>query len=323
LSDDNARLLAFGAHSMLDTGRSIAVKTGTTNDQRDNWTIGWSRNFIVGSWVGNNDNSPMKRVASGVTGASPIWRKIVNAMIKDGYEVPNWEIPEGVEQVELDKISGYPSHDGFPVKTEYIIKGTLPKLPDPIHSKLKLCRGENKLATDARVAAGDYDEKEFVVLHEDDPVSQDGKNRWQEGINAWIQAQADEKYKVPTEYCGENTEIYVKLENPENEKKYDTEDIDVRIRADSGEGIEKLELYVNGSLKETVNNHSYDGKIHLSRGRYELYAKAYSRSGKQQESNKVKIGTGGEDWRAPDPTPTPAPTATPTPTPSPSPSPAP
>ena len=317
LADNNARLLAFGVNSLLNTGRPIAVKTGTTNDQRDNWTIGWSQNIIVGTWVGNNDNSQMKRVASGVTGASPIWRKIILEALAQGYQAPEWEVPENIEQVQVDSISGFPAHDGFSEKTEYVIKGTLPKLPDPIHTKLKLCRGENKLASDARIAAGDYDEKEYVRLQADDPVSLDGKNRWQEAINNWINGQDDSRYKIPTDYCGDVSEVYVNLKRPENERKYNEEELEFEVEADSSAGIEKLEIIVNGSVKETINNRIYKGKIKLGRGRFEVWAKAYSRDGKTKESSKHKIGTGGEDWKEPAPTPTPTPTPTSTPTPAP------
>ena len=85
--------------------------------------------------------------------------------------------------------------------------------------------------------------------------------------------------------------------------------------ADSGEGIEKLELWVNGSLKETINNRTYKGTIHLSAGRYEIYAKALSRAGKWSTSSTVKIGTGGEDWKEPEPSPSPSPSPIPSPSP--------
>ncbi|MBU0576602.1 transglycosylase domain-containing protein [Patescibacteria group bacterium] len=310
LSDNNARLLAFGANSLLNTGRPIAVKTGTTNDQRDNWTIGWSQKIMVGTWVGNNDNSPMKQVASGVTGASPIWRRIILAALEEGYGAPEWVAPEGVEQVQVDSLSGYPSHNSFPEKTEYVLRGTLPSLPDPIHTKLKLCRGEDKLANDARIAAGDYDEREYIVIQVDDPVSQDGKNRWQEAINAWIEAQNDSRYKPPTESCGEASDVFVEMKKPENEKKYETEDIEVVVRAESGEGIEKIEIIVNGEVRETVNDREYKGKLNLFKGRYEVWAKAYSRGDKSKETNKVKIGTGGENWKEPAPSPSPTKEAT-------------
>jgi penicillin-binding protein 1C len=117
LSNNEARMVAFGPSSLLNYGdKPIAVKTGTTNDRKDNWTIGWSRSTLVGVWVGNNDGTGMKSVASGITGASPIWRKIMDYALKQGRIAEDWTKPDGVEEVELDAISGYQSHDGFPVK---------------------------------------------------------------------------------------------------------------------------------------------------------------------------------------------------------------
>jgi penicillin-binding protein 1C len=316
LSDNEARTPAFGPSSLLNTGKAVAVKTGTTNDQKDNWTIGWSQKLMVGTWVGNNDSTPMTRVASGVTGASPIWRQILEHALKNGYEAPQWVVPAGVEQVEVDAISGYPKHDDFAGKMDWVIKGTLPALPDPIHTKLKLCRGENKLANEARIATGDYDEKEFVVMRENDPVSADGVNRWQQSIDAWVNAQTDGKYKAPTESCGDQSETSVRLVKPENEHKYDSEDIEIEIQAASGDGIEKIELWIDGAVKETINSYQYKGTVKLGAGQHEIWAKAKSRTGKEVESNHAKIGTGGQDWKKPDPTPTPTPipTATPAPT---------
>ena len=82
LSNNFARAPAFGFNSVLNIKKAkVAVKTGTSNDLRDNWAIGYTPNFLVGVWVGNNNNSPMSRVASGVTGASPIWAKTVNYIL--------------------------------------------------------------------------------------------------------------------------------------------------------------------------------------------------------------------------------------------------
>lgn len=272
---------------------------------------------MVGTWVGNNNNTSMTRVASGVTGASPIWRRIIDAALAAGYTAPAWEIPSGVEEVEIDAISGYPAHDGWTARKDWFIKGTVPQLPDPIHTKLKLCRGENKLANEARVATGDYDEKEYIVLQENDPVSQDGKNRWQEAIMAWINGQGDERYKVPTEYCGEEGDVFVRLTRPDNERTYSEQDIEISVESGSGDGIEKLEIWVNGAVRETINDRVYNGKLNLPSGRYEIYVKARSRGGKEAQSNTVRIGTGGQDWRPPAPEPTPSPQPTPSPSPSP------
>lgn len=79
LSDNNARTPAFGSNSLLQIpDHTVAVKTGTSDDKRDNWTFGYNPEFVVGVWVGNNDNSPMDpNLASGVTGAAPIWHDIM------------------------------------------------------------------------------------------------------------------------------------------------------------------------------------------------------------------------------------------------------
>ena len=72
LSDNSARADVFGTNSLLNIpGKQVAVKTGTTNEKRDNWTIGGNPQIVVGVWVGNNDNSPMLQVASGVSGSLP------------------------------------------------------------------------------------------------------------------------------------------------------------------------------------------------------------------------------------------------------------
>lgn len=326
LSDNSARLLAFGPNSLLNTGRPIAVKTGTTNDQRDNWTVGWSQNIMVGTWVGNNDNSAMTRVASGITGASPIWRRIILHALDNGYTAPEWNRPPTIEQVEVNTISGYPAHSDFPSRFDFAEAGTLPALPDPIHTRLKVCKNSDQLATEARIAVGDYEEREFIVLRELDPISQDGRNRWQEGIDSWISSQDDSRYRIPTEFCGEETDVSIDLRRPRHERTYDETVIDIDVIAGSNAGIDKIEIFVNGSLRETINNRQYKGQITLPAGRYEMYAVAHARNGETKKSRTAVIGTGGVDWREivePTPTPTPSPTPTPTPTVAPSPSPTP
>ncbi|KKP73788.1 MAG: Penicillin-binding protein [Candidatus Roizmanbacteria bacterium GW2011_GWA2_35_19] len=81
LLDDNARSQSFGTGSYLSvSGHAVSVKTGTTDDKRDNWTIGYTPNFLTAVWVGNNDNSPMNPwLTSGVSGAAPIWNKVIAA----------------------------------------------------------------------------------------------------------------------------------------------------------------------------------------------------------------------------------------------------
>lgn len=97
LSDNSARTPTFGARSQLVIpGQTVAVKTGTTNDIRDNLTVGYTPTYTVGVWVGNNDNTPMNpRLASGLSGASTIWNSVFTEILKDS-EKEAFERPAGI-----------------------------------------------------------------------------------------------------------------------------------------------------------------------------------------------------------------------------------
>ena len=100
LSDDQARTPIFGANSLLKIGgKTVAVKTGTTNDLKDNWCIGWTPTYLVAVWVGNNNNTPMSWVASGISGATPIWNRTMKSLISDRKN-EEWPVPEGLYQSE-------------------------------------------------------------------------------------------------------------------------------------------------------------------------------------------------------------------------------
>ncbi len=103
LSDPVARIPAFGEHSVLNLPFDAAVKTGTTTDWRDNWTVGYSSERIVGVWVGNADNAPMLDV-SGIDGAGPIWRDLMLAA--HPHDPPPFEMPDGLVETTICSPSG-------------------------------------------------------------------------------------------------------------------------------------------------------------------------------------------------------------------------
>lgn len=130
LSDNAARTAAFGpSSSLVIPGYTVAVKTGTSNDKRDNWTVGYTPELLSAVWVGNNNNAPMDPyLTSGVTGAAPIWHDLMAEFLKGREDVVAPQ-PEGVVTV--------PCYFG---RVEYFIKGTQPAsgrcapLPTPSQS---------------------------------------------------------------------------------------------------------------------------------------------------------------------------------------------
>lgn len=107
LSDDGARSMVFGRGSKLNIKGhpEVAVKTGTTNDMRDNWTIGYTSDYVVTVWVGNNDNSKMSWVASGITGATPIWNKVMNYLLKE-EKVKRMVMPAEMVKLPVCNLTG-------------------------------------------------------------------------------------------------------------------------------------------------------------------------------------------------------------------------
>jgi len=128
LADKDARIPAFGEGSCLNLPFPCAVKTGTSGNFRDNWTIGYTPHWTVGIWVGNFDGSPMHNV-SGVSGAGPLFRDIMLLLEKRKKERNfNFAIPEGLIEVYVCPKSGMLAGSFCPGKIkEIFIKGTEPR----------------------------------------------------------------------------------------------------------------------------------------------------------------------------------------------------
>ena len=130
LYDPGARAATFGSTLNVPQHPEVSVKTGTTNDLRDNWTIGYNPDVLVAVWVGNNDNTAMSRVASGITGASPIWKTIISHALADYPQ--NWPSrPVEVVGATVCNYSGLrapdsPDPTSCPTRYEFFISGTQP-----------------------------------------------------------------------------------------------------------------------------------------------------------------------------------------------------
>lgn len=150
LSDNSARTEAFGPNSELRIGNyKISVKTGTTNDYRDNWTVGYTPKYLTAVWVGNNDHSAMSGIVSGVTGAAPIWHQIMSHLVnKKTAVVPSK--PDDVFGMSVCATSGLippppGTPDRCPTRFEYFLKGKGPRGVDPGKQKTWIDKTTNNL----------------------------------------------------------------------------------------------------------------------------------------------------------------------------------
>ncbi|WP_322030481.1 penicillin-binding protein 1C [Paraburkholderia sp. J76] len=140
LADNNARTRTFDFDSPLDTRMFSAVKTGTSKDMRDNWTVGFTSRYTVGVWVGNADGSPMWDV-SGVSGAAPVWAAVVGYL---HWRVPSVApaAPPGVERVRVQFADAVE-----PARNEWFIAGTATPLVGLASNAADLARGPAQIGS--------------------------------------------------------------------------------------------------------------------------------------------------------------------------------
>jgi hypothetical protein len=192
LTDDEARAPTFGRNSALVLpDRPAAVKTGTTDDYRDSWVMGFTPDLVTGVWVGNTDNSPMKDVLS-VRGAGQIWHAFMEAAL-DGTPPRPFVRPPGVVEAEVCALNGLlptpecrenssPIHGT--IRDVFVPGVNLPTRQDDMHQQVEVCVVNGKRATPL-VPPNARESRVFVVFPEP--------------YQAW--ADAHDYPQPPTEQC--------------------------------------------------------------------------------------------------------------------------
>ncbi len=266
LSDNGARSAAFGSNSILNvSGKTVSVKTGTTDQKRDNWTVGYTPSVVVGVWVGNNDNSIMDpAIASGITGASPIWQKVMIASLKDkGDDRPSQ--PGNVSYIDIDGLMGGQVKDSSPTRKEYFIRGTEPTSQSSAYQRHKVCKSNtHRLANDGE----DAEEKDVILLKEDDPT---GANKWQTGIDSWVLTAPDPRFVGMSRGCsgipgfsgGSGGVISIaNIPNGANVPRV----FDVLALANSPNGVKKVTWSIDGATKSTQTKDPFALHVEFPQG---------------------------------------------------------
>ena len=206
LSDNAARTPAFGSNSLLKLPFKAAVKTGTTNDFRDNWTIGFTPDIAVGVWVGNADYTPMQNT-SGLTGAAPIWADVIQYAVEryQGGQPSVTGQPATVEYDVVCALSGTKPSEKCPSEKSELFAVDQPPLSaeNDLWKKVKIDTWSNK---EASLYCTEFN-KETWTLNVDDPwgkkwisETENGKE-WAAGIGF-----SEQIVFTPDEKCSEDEE---------------------------------------------------------------------------------------------------------------------
>ena len=298
LSDNGARSTVFGTNSLLNiSGYEVAVKTGTTDDKRDNYAIGYTPSVVAGVWVGNNNNEAMNPyVASGISGASPIWNKFMTEYLGDKENEEFYE-PEGIHKIRVDELTGGLPYEGFPSREEWFIKGTEPTAKSDWYSRLEICEIDELIANDDCKDADKTDTKNFVKIKAELP-------KWQPSVDSWVKENyEDDKYFPPQmtsklEFDGDEVEnkddVYVRIVG-----LGDNEEVPLQFRLNveisAYNDIEEVRIYLDGEKITEDPNFPWGYNFDLSPadiGDHEFEAVAEDEDG-NEGSDKKRLFVGG------------------------------
>lgn len=187
LSDNNARSYIFGTkNNLVLADRPVAAKSGTTENNRDAWTIGYTPSIATAVWVGNNEpNKTMTKGADGSYVAAPIWNRFMREYLKD-KPVDQFPRPGTIKELAVDRLSGKLPSDQSPqdqLITDIFAPWQIPKDKDDVHVKVKIDKVSGKLATDL-TPPDQVEERLYFNIHSEVP---DNPN-WENPVQEWAKA---------------------------------------------------------------------------------------------------------------------------------------
>ncbi|MBX4191268.1 MAG: PBP1A family penicillin-binding protein [Candidatus Doudnabacteria bacterium] len=184
MTDNDARTFVFGAKSpLILSDRIVAAKTGTTNEWRDGWTLGFTPSLAAGVWVGNNDHTKMRAGADGVIVAAPIWNQFMREALK-GTQPEQFTEPAGIQHIIVDSISGkLPTEYTPSTKTEVFASFALPQEFDDVHVPVKINKFNGKLAN-SLTPPDAVETRIYTVIHSEMPNNPD----WEVPVALWANA---------------------------------------------------------------------------------------------------------------------------------------
>ncbi len=289
LRDDRARQIGFGLNSTLKIDHTAAVKTGTTTNFDDNWTIGYTPSLLVGVWVGNSNYEAMHDV-SGVTGAAPIWNETMRALLAGKPNQP-FIRPDGLQQVTVCSLSGLLPTPACPyTRPEWFIDGTAPTQTDTYYQQVWIDALTNSLANELTPA----DRRKSITVLNLPPEAQ-----------AWARAQGlplvtDYQQNANTQNANtQNAKIQnangLMLVSPTPNTTYRiTPDLNLSaqqlsVEAAANQGFAKIRIFMDGNVLATFSKPPYQTWWTLSAGNHSFWAEGTDANGNVLKSEVVTI----------------------------------
>jgi len=271
LSSNSLRTPAFGSGSPLYLGsRPAAVKTGTTQDFKDAWTVGYTPSLVCGVWTGNNDGTLMYKGSPGVYVAGPIWHDFMSQALA-GVDIEQFTKPE---PVHLDKS---------------ILNGQVKE------EKIKICKISHKLAgpfcPEDLVEEKIFKEVHTILYYVDkdnprgpypeDPGSDPQFRVWEGTVQAWAKSQEFLQEKPPEEAC----DVHIKenipqinITSPRTGENITSNQFVVTAEASAPLEVARVDFYFDDGLQGADKDSPYSFEYNISvSGSHKITVKAYDK----------------------------------------------
>ncbi|MBU0648380.1 PBP1A family penicillin-binding protein [Patescibacteria group bacterium] len=257
LSDNIARTPSFGSNSNLYLGdRPVAAKTGTTDEYRDGWTLGYTPSLVTGVWAGNNDNTPMYN-APGIYVAAPLWNEYMRFAL-EGTEIEEFVKPEGIESVSVDKYSNLKPVEGSPVSTDIGASWHHPGESPQGVTTYRVCKANGKLA-DSDIPADLTEAKTYRVIHSEMPDNP----AWETPVQSWA-ASANISAPPPEEKCSlVDIKPTISITFPSNNSTVNSI-LNISTSANAPSGVSSVEFFFDGSSIGSANQEPYSMSYDVS-----------------------------------------------------------
>ena len=247
LADDAARAYVFRAGSILTLpGRPVATKTGTTNNYRDAWTIGYTPSIATGVWVGNNDNSEMRRGAAGSVVAAPIWhnymKQAVTGPVESFRTVP-------ANKTSKDVLRGNIEGEA-PLKVDSVTGKLIPEECIDTYPKLFI---EEKIFRVVHNILHYIDRSDPNGPIPSDPTIDPQYERWEEPVKRWAEKNNYLEIKPEKESCtlrSLTNQPSITITSPEKGDTINSKTITLTVNASTptSNSLEKVEYYLDDEL---------------------------------------------------------------------------
>lgn len=253
LSDNASRALVFGTHSALAfSDRTVAAKTGTTNDFKDAWTMGYTPSIAVAVWTGNNNAVAMKKGADGSIVAAPIFHEFIQKVLA-GTPNEAFVQPPGIQTVTVEKYSNkLPTQYSKQTTTDIFAQWQVPTTGDDINKAYVVCKGTNLLAP-AGMDPSLTETKVMTDLHSERPTDP----AWEGPVRAWAAANGMTA-AVPTGSCDAGTFApTVTITSPQSGGTVPMSTQDIIATATSSYIISQIEFFLDNVSIGAVTTSPY------------------------------------------------------------------